>query len=424
MASLHFNEQHGRYRIRFDFGGQSYNRSLGKISGEADEARADAEATLTRVEKTLGLLRDGFLVMPDNADHARFIITGGKETGRPKLATVRTLQDLFDSAAAHTPTGAKEENTLKTDGLHRKHLLRLLGGRTLLRTLKPSTLQAYIASRSSETYRGAKVSAQTIQKEVGRLRADWNLVAALNLLDGLGESPTKRLQYPKDSAKPPFRTKEQIEAIFARGGLTTAAQAELWESLFLRVSEIEEVLEFVRQKASYPFVYPMFAFVAYTGARRSEMIRSRIEDIDFGAKLVRVREKKRDRKKEVTFRHVDMCDPLARILRAWFDGDHPGGPYTINQPRKTRMKDRKAWVPMTKDEARHHFEVPLAGSKWAVIPGFHCFRHSFASNAALRNVPAAQIDAWMGHQTEEMRDRYRHLFPEQGRDAIESLFGG
>jgi integrase len=32
----------------------------------------------------------------------------------------------------------------------------------------------------------------------------------------------------------------------------------------------------------------MFALVAYTGMRRSEMARSRIEDIDLAAKLVRV----------------------------------------------------------------------------------------------------------------------------------------
>jgi hypothetical protein len=29
----------------------------------------------------------------------------------------------------------------------------------------------------------------------------------------------------------------------------------------------------------------------------------------------------------------------------------------------------------------------------------------------------------MGHQTKEMQRRYRHLFPEEGRDTINRVFG-
>ena len=40
-------------------------------------------------------------------------------------------------------------------------------------------------------------------------------------------------------------------------------------------------------------------------------------------------------------------EALARILRAWFNGEHPGGPYTICQPQRTRMKNRSDWMPLT-----------------------------------------------------------------------------
>jgi hypothetical protein len=33
------------------------------------------------------------------------------------------------------------------------------------------------------------------------------------------------------------------------------------------------------------------------------------------------------------------------------------------------------------------------------------------------------IDAWVGHTTEEMRRRYRHLLPNQERQAIQTVFG-
>lgn len=424
MASVFFEKQHGRYRIRFEYQGVSYNRSLGKSGGRPEDDRREAGATLLSVEKTLRALADGFLVMPEGTtDPGRFIISGGKEGGEAKRPAVATLDQLFEAARQNTPAGSKEENTQETDELHRKHLIRLLGGRTRLHTMTPNDLQTYITARSAETHHGDKISGQTIYKEIGRLRADWNTARRMKLLGGLGEPPTFGLVYPKDTTKPPFRTRDQIENVLATGGLSEEERVDLWSSLFLRVSEIAELLEVVRGRAAYPFILPMFAFVAYTGARRSEMIRSRVEDIDFASNLVRIREKKRDRSKEVTFRHVDLAPPLARVLRAWFDGGHPGGPYTVCQPRKTRMKARDGWVPLTKDEARHHFEQALAGTEWAVVPGFHCFRHSFASNAAAQGVPQSRIDAWMGHQTAEMRDRYRHLLPEQGRSSIVALFG-
>ncbi len=65
----------------------------------------------------------------------------------------------------------------------------------------------------------------------------------------------------------------------------------------------------------------------------------------------------------------------------------------------------------------------MATSDWKFITGFHIFRHSFASNLAAAEVDQRVIDEFMGHQTEEMRRRYRHLFPAQRRAAIEAVFG-
>ena len=45
---------------------------------------------------------------------------------------------------------------------------------------------------------------------------------------------------------------------------------ELWDSLFLGEKEVQELLAWVKENAEHPFVYAMFAFTAFTGARRSE----------------------------------------------------------------------------------------------------------------------------------------------------------
>jgi len=78
---------------------------------------------------------------------------------------------------------------------------------------------------------------------------------------------------------------------------------------------------------------------------------------------------------------------------------------------------------LTANEVHDHFQRTLAGSKWAVIPGWHCFRHSFISVCASRGVDQRLIDDWVGHQTEEQRRRYRHLLPSTQQQAIRSVFG-
>ena len=97
---------------------------------------------------------------------------------------------------------------------------------------------------------------------------------------------------------------------------------------------------------------------------------------------------------------------LAKVMREWFDA-HPGGVYAVCQPLKIfrSKKTRADYVPVTVDESNDHFARTISGGKWEVIPGWHCFRHSFASNCAARGVDQRLINAWLGHQTEEMARR-------------------
>ena len=77
---------------------------------------------------------------------------------------------------------------------------------------------------------------------------------------------------------------------------------------------------------------------------------------------------------------------------------------------------------LTVDEASHQFKLTFAGNKWEKIRGWHVFRHSFISNCASRGIDQRMIDDWTGHQTEEMRKRYRHLFPSVQQVALQSVF--
>jgi integrase len=200
--------------------------------------------------------------------------------------------------------------------------------------------------------------------------------------------------------------RERIE----RGGLSPTDQKALWECLYLTGPELMQLLEHVRKVQLEGFVLPMFAFAVYTGARRSEMLRSHIHDFDFRSGRVQIREKKRVKGK-ASARWVDLHPSLSAIMKAWF-ARHPGGQFTLAQDDGT---------PLNVDLMDHRFEAALRGTTWAAVRGFHVLRHSFASVLASKGVDQRIINAFMGHQTDAMAARYRHLFPQTLRSAILEL---
>jgi site-specific recombinase XerD len=68
------------------------------------------------------------------------------------------------------------------------------------------------------------------------------------------------------------------------------------------------------------------------------------------------------------------------------------------------------------------FERGVKDSKLTLMRGWHVLRHSFISALASRGVDQRLIDDFVGHQTEEQRRRYRHIYPSTQRNAISSVF--
>src|SRR5262249_40917808 len=133
---------------------------------------------------------------------------------------------------------------------------------------------------------------------------------------------------------------------------------------------------------------------------------------DFAANVVTLREKKRNRDKEETYRTVPLTPMLAEAMRAWF-AVHPGGPLTVC------TSTGKAY---SKSLAARTFDRVLRMSTWDVLPGWHCFRHSFISNCVAKGVDQRLIDQWVGHTTEAMRRRYSHLIPKTSQEALQTVF--
>jgi hypothetical protein len=265
MASLEL--QKGWYRIVLRYDGQKFQKAL------ETQDRGEAELLKARVEDNLKLLRRGRLAYKPGDDLITLLLSDGKLNEEPKVEKRVTLGEFFQRYKDNRPPG-KEGNTAYTEDIHIAHLLRLIGGRTALADV-PGKLQAYVNERSKEDSRlGGKVSHATIKKELGTLTSLWNRWGANHGLVA-GVLSLKNLEYPKKDEKPPFQTWDQIERQIAAGHLSDGEQDELWDALYLSVPQVEELLEYVRTHASlirghkrlFPFVYPMFCFAAYTGAR-------------------------------------------------------------------------------------------------------------------------------------------------------------
>jgi integrase len=405
MATL---KQHssGVWRVRFWYNGIQYFRSL-----ETENERT-ANGLLATIEETLGLLKTGRLTIPvETEDVGAWIVSGGKQTARPVFKERHPLKDVVEEYFDSIPVGAKADNSIATERTHLNHFVRLLKGSTPIDSIGVAELQDYVALRSKEDgIRGRKVQPDTIRKELvtfGTMRR-WAMARGWCG----GEIDRKAIKLPKGQERAPFRTWEEIRAIIDRGGLTDVEQLDLWDCLFLSEEEVLEFLAFTKDAPQASWLHPALSLAAFTGARRSEIRRSEVQDFDFARGIVTLRERKRKHSKSLSFRLVEIHPRLATVMQEWF-ADHPGGKYAFYTEPNTAI---------TPDQAEDTLEDALAGSKWSVLRGWHVLRHSFASICAMKGLRESTISKWMGHETEEMKQRYRHLFPEVTKAEMARLF--
>lgn len=419
--------------------------ALGKVS------EAEAKAKAAQVDYLLMRLKQGLLALPPGVDVVDFLRSDGDPAASPSKPgpdaprKEPTLGELRDRYLETHGNGSLEVHTLKGVRRHFGHLARELGEGFPIRSLKLADLQAYADRRAKAKGRRGLLDPATVKKEVVTLRTAWNWGARMGIVEG--RCPVDGLRYAKGDEKPPFMTRAEIARRLA--GLPKAKADELWESLYLTSDEMAAMLAHVEATAGHPWIYPLVATAAHTGARRGELLRMQVADVDLAAGVLTIRERKRVHGSRTT-RRVPLSTELASILAAWLEA-HPGGPHlfaqasTVARSRKrsektgyrgkgrptteaarratVRIRERSAVVALTEHEARHHFKHTLAGGEWSVVRGFHVLRHSFVSACASRGVDLRMLQAWCGHMSADMQRRYMHLYPDVQAEALRGVFG-
>jgi integrase len=411
-------ENTGIYQVCFRFDGERI-----KKSARTRDLRK-AQSMMGRVDENIQLIQKGRLVVPEDADLFTFLISDGQINGNAKKRKRLKLDELFAKYSGSLPDGALAPETLRIAEIHFNHVLRILGTRRQLSTVRRDDLQRYINVRSKEIgKRNKRVSAGTIRKEISTFRTLWGWARQSEFVDG--SFPNSGLAFPRERQKLPFSTWDQIELRIRRGIPEGHTAADYWDCLYLNTDELDQLLDCIRQNSVYDFLHPMAMMAAHTGARRSELCRSLRDDIDFESGSLLVREKKRQKGRE-TFRHVPLSPRLRSTLLDWFS-IAPLSVYTFpadhRVSRKRNANRRENSESVSPDEATDHLSQTLSRTRWGKIRGWHIFRHSFISNCASRCVDQRMIDAWVGHQTDDMRKRYRHLFPSSQTSELARVFG-
>lgn len=417
MASI--QKKGESWYCQFLYNGKRHTFTIGAVGQD------EAEAKVGQVNLLLLRLSQRLAAIPPGMTIVEYLKFDGRplapETPEIKKVKLSTLKDKYLEANQD----ALERTTLDCTRTHFRHLEKMLGAGFGISTLTLADLQGYVNKRAKAAGKhGRTISATTVRKEIHTLRAAWRwgakhgLVAGPFLNDGL--------RYPRTDEKPHFMTRKEIERHIAAGGLDDAEIADLWNSLYLTVSEVAEFLQYFKQKALQPFIYPAVAFVAHTGARRSEMLRARVADVDFTGKMITLHEKKRVQGRNTT-RRVPLTPFLDRVLRDWL-AMHPGGSFLFCQEELPRNGLSRGGIngsgsQLNRGKAYDHFRRVLGKSKWKVVAGFHVLRHSFISACAMKGIDQRFIDEWTGHSTEQQRKRYRHLAPSSQLQALSRVFG-
>ncbi|MEQ8784648.1 MAG: tyrosine-type recombinase/integrase [Pirellulaceae bacterium] len=402
MATL--RQRNDTFHVLFRYDGQQFQRSLNTRNED------DARFVLHGVERILYQLRTGQVEVPMDVDLGEYILSGGARRTPMRSTDGLTLAQAT-TQYLESRQGKIADTYLASQRTHLRHLRRYLGQKIRCATITSHRLEAYLEHRLKIR------KANTVTRERNTLQRFFSWCQARG---HLRKSPAAGLEPVVGGEDlPAYRTMTEIRELVKRGGLSDEEVRRLWKTVFLDPQEIGALLRLVRRRARCDVGYLLHAIPALTGMRRGEILKLTWADVDFAGEQITARSRKQSRRQRESARQIDMHPMLQRELLAWRKRRRTGQ-FVVSAPESLE--------PLSPNQANRRFRQPLRGTKWCLDKAkgwykisFHTYRHSFASNLAAEGVDQRVIDEFMGHQTDAMRKRYRHLFPNRRRDAIARL---
>lgn len=157
---------------------------------------------------------------------------------------------------------------------------------------------------------------------------------------------------------------------------------------------------------------PAVIIALHTGLRKSELFGLKIDDLDFHAKNINIKDSKSNKQ-----RNIPMNDRVVDTLKKWIaQQQHIDSPYlfpSLTNPNTHMLDANKSWDTLLQSNL---------GEK-ALIEDFHWhdLRHDFASKLVMAGVDLNTVRELLGHADIKMTLRYAHLAPEHLHRSVAKL---
>ena len=405
LANVNLDQKRGTYRVTFSLPGHGQIKRRFKTEAAADHAAYQANTVLPHLHTGIKEAPQGLT----KSEMVEWVLSGAKIDPRPARSVV-------DETTARLITRFKrlkesiEESSYITLCIHLEHLKRYLTETDLL--YAPVTSITTDVLRDYQRWRVGRplvfhkpitppktiVGPVTVNKETTSFRS----------LFGLGNparNPCKSLERLAEDELPDFRTLPEIEALLARGVFSPEEEKAIRKARILTLEEIDALVDLGVGRA----VHVPLAIAAYTGARKSEVARLTWADVDLKGLTITFTSKKQSRRKKTTRRRVPVHPSLLPILQA----------YLIKTGGRGYLFPGKKG-PVSGSTLHDNLKRVLRASSFEGI-GWHTLRHSMASNLARVGEDQRVINGILGHVSDAMAKRYRHLFPDQRVNAMTKL---
>ena len=383
------------FRLQFSYNKKQYRRFYIRNQHAANALQGEINSLVT-------LVRHGLKQIPANTPIDDFIfntVVKIPQSTVPK--SEMAFSQLADEYLSTVTPKSKAESTIRTEKIHVGHLLRHLDsfGDTPISHLNVKFFQLYKNHRYREGVRTDTVNKELCTFQLIIQHAVDNTYLEENVVKQVKRDPSEVPDFR-------FRTYQEIQAALKNNLYTPKEEKELRRYRYLTQEEVKQLVNLARGN----YMYLILLVFAYTGMRRGELIKLQWTDVDLQKGLLWISSRKQSRSRKEVKRRIEMPTILWDELKAH---------YAVNHKNRWVFSNQNG-EPLTTNQIHHSFKRIIKNSEFDGI-GLHIFRHSLASNLALEGVDQRIIDSILGHQSSQIRERYRHLFPQQQSRAIELL---
>tara|TARA_R110000824_G_scaffold23657_2_gene84421 strand:+ start:194 stop:1699 length:1506 start_codon:yes stop_codon:yes gene_type:complete len=195
-----------------------------------------------------------------------------------------------------------------------------------------------------------------------------------------------------------------------------------WKEIFFSADELAEFISVVRELLEDSKdlndlrVFGSVMFSAFTGARRSELLRVRRTDIQLDSRKVRLMLRKGETEKKYRIHWMPLHDTLATFLETYLQQIPAEQECIFAENDQHLLASGDFTDTGVRDKANRLGKLlrnVLTGTKFQYVAGFHIYRHTLNSMLVNASGDTDQVMGIIGHKTRRINELYQHADRDQ-----------